>query len=466
MSMDTYEGSSEQGRCVMVATNISAPSPRDLPPLQLKANLPLQQVELDQMQTDERSQRSEELSVDKDTLRPRARAPSPWHSTLAPRHESNTRVSGLRHDVFNRIGPLKLDHQAISPGSSALRSRNAPNPRKGVSRARPSNGDPSTRHCAGISRLALRPRRSVLRSLQRVSSLQAGSFRAGNIGYSGGMSEPGVAPTVAVDHLKPRTDLAPVIIVVAASTASNVSSVAFATCCSEVGAGGEMGSGKDGSGDCVMDTSDSGAGGSASGITDIRDTGNSGYSGGVSGASVAPAAAVDHFNPRTDLAPVIIVVAASTASNVSSVALAASAGANNNDSGWGDFEKPLDMLLEEELGEQPLNSRSRRSSQPSRALQPPQKFERLLQVVNMSEDDWEPDLDSEEEPPSDDESRGRSDGAGSSMGSDSSENEEDWQAGGVVQGPLGDLTITGSLRMPDVDTTNRSLNPDLWIRIF
>ena len=87
-----------------------------------------------------------------------------------------------------------------------------------------------------------------------------------------------------------------------------MSSVAFATCCSEVGAGGETGSGKDGSGDCVMDTSDSGAGGSASGITDIRDTGNSSYSGGVSGANVAPAAAVDHFNPRTDLAPVIIVV--------------------------------------------------------------------------------------------------------------------------------------------------------------
>jgi len=71
----------------------------------------------------------------------------------------------------------------------------------------------------------------------------------------------------------------------------------------------------------------------------------------VSGASVAPAAAVDHFNPRTDLAPVITVarVKASTASNVSSVALAASAGANDNGSGWGDFEKPLDMLLEEEL---------------------------------------------------------------------------------------------------------------------
>jgi len=47
----------------------------------------------------------------------------------------------------------------------------------------------------------------------------------------------------------------------------------------------------------------------------------------------------------------------------------------------------------------------------------------------MSEDDWEPDSESEEEPPSDDESRGQSDGAGSSMGSDGSENEEDWQAG-------------------------------------
>jgi len=83
------------------------------------------------------------------------------------------------------------------------------------------------------------------------------------------------------------------------------------------------------------DTSDSGAGGSASGITHIRDTGNSGHGGGVSGASVA----VDHFNPRTDLAPVITVVKASTASNVSSVAFAASARTNDNGSGWGDFRK-------------------------------------------------------------------------------------------------------------------------------
>jgi len=90
------------------------------------------------------------------------------------------------------------------------------------------------------------------------------------------MSEPRVAPAAAGDHLNPRTDLAPVIIVVAASTASNVSSVAFAACCSEVGAGGETGSGEDGSSDCVMDTSDNSAGGSASGITHIRDTSNSG----------------------------------------------------------------------------------------------------------------------------------------------------------------------------------------------
>jgi len=34
---------------------------------------------------------------------------------------------------------------------------------------------------------------------------------------------------------------------------------------------------------------------------------------------------------------------------VSSVAFAASAGANDNSSGWGDFETPLDMLLAEEL---------------------------------------------------------------------------------------------------------------------
>ena len=88
---------------------------------------------------------------------------------------------------------------------------------------------------------------------------------------------------------------------------------------------------------------------SASCITHIRDTGNSGYSDGVSGASVAPAAAVDHFNPGTDLAPVITVVKASTTSNVSSVAVTASAEANDNGSGWDDFEKPFEMLLEEEL---------------------------------------------------------------------------------------------------------------------
>ena len=132
--MDAYDGSSEQSRFDIV--NSSALSSRDLLHLQLKAKLPLQQVEPDQMQTDERSQHSEELFLDKDILRPRARAPSPWHSTLVPRHESNARASGLRHDVFNRIGPLKLDHQAISPVSSALRSRNVPSPkRKRISRS-------------------------------------------------------------------------------------------------------------------------------------------------------------------------------------------------------------------------------------------------------------------------------------------------------------------------------------------
>jgi len=112
MSMDACDGSSDLRRCDIVTTNSSALSPRDLLPLQLKANLPLQQVELDQMKTNERSQHSEELSVDKDSLRPRARAPSPWHNTLVPRHESNTRVSGLRQDVSNRISPLKLDHRS------------------------------------------------------------------------------------------------------------------------------------------------------------------------------------------------------------------------------------------------------------------------------------------------------------------------------------------------------------------
>jgi len=66
MSIKAFEGSSEQSICDFVATNSSALSPRNFPPLQLKVNLPLQQVELHQMQTDERSQHSEELFVDKD----------------------------------------------------------------------------------------------------------------------------------------------------------------------------------------------------------------------------------------------------------------------------------------------------------------------------------------------------------------------------------------------------------------
>ena len=41
-----------------------------------------------------------------------------------------------------------------------------------------------------------------------------------------------------------------------------------------------------------------------------------------------------------------------------------------------------------------------------------------------------------------------------------------WWAGGIVQGPLGGLTITDSLLIPNVDTTIRNLNPDLWIRIL
>ena len=41
-------------------------------------------------------------------------------------------------------------------------------------------------------------------------------------------------------------------------------------------------------------------------------------------------------------------VATSTAPILSSFAFAASAGANDNSSGWGAFEKPLDILLEEE----------------------------------------------------------------------------------------------------------------------
>ena len=117
--------------------------------------------------------------------------------------------------------------------------------------------------------------------------------------------------------------------------------------CSGVGVGGETGSGEDGSEDRVMDTSDSSAGDGCSGIAHSRGTGNRGYSGGESEASVDPAATVDHLTPKIDLNPVIAVVAASTAS--SSVVFAASAGANDSSSGWSDLEKPLEMLLSEEL---------------------------------------------------------------------------------------------------------------------
>jgi len=51
--------------------------------------------------------------------------------------------------------------------------------------------------------------------------------------------------------------------------------------CSRVGVEGETGSGYDGRGDCVKNTSDSGAGGGGSGINHTRGTGNSGYSGGM-----------------------------------------------------------------------------------------------------------------------------------------------------------------------------------------
>jgi len=103
--------------------------------------------------------------------------------------------------------------------------------------------------------------------------------------------------------------------------------------CSGVGFGGETGSGEDGNGDCVMNTSDSGAGGGGSSFVHARGTDNSGCSGGESGASVTPAAAVDHFTHKADLNPVIAVVTASTAPNVSSLAFATSAEANDNGSG-------------------------------------------------------------------------------------------------------------------------------------
>jgi len=95
----TYEGSSEQSRCDVVATDSSVLSPLDLPPLQLKVNLPLIQVEFDQMQADKRSQHRQEFFVDKDTLCPRAHDPSPWHSTLvqsriAPNPSLKGHISG------------------------------------------------------------------------------------------------------------------------------------------------------------------------------------------------------------------------------------------------------------------------------------------------------------------------------------------------------------------------------------
>jgi len=78
--------------------------------------------------------------------------------------------------------------------------------------------------------------------------------------------------------------------------------------CNGVGVGGETGSGEHGSEDCVVDTSEKGAGGGASGngITHTRGNGKNGYRGGVSGASVAPAVAVDHLTPVIDFAPSLL----------------------------------------------------------------------------------------------------------------------------------------------------------------
>jgi len=89
----------------------------------------------------------------------------------------------------------------------------------------------------------------------------------------------------------------------------------------------------------LWNTSDSGVGGGGIAIAHTRGTGNSGYGGGVIGTSVAPAAAVDHIVSGIDVATVIAVVAASTAPNASSVAFAASAGANDKGSDWGGFKK-------------------------------------------------------------------------------------------------------------------------------
>ena len=69
----------------------------------------------------------------------------------------------------------------------------------------------------------------------------------------------------------------------------------------------------------------------------------------MSAAILAPTAVVDLFTLRTEFTLVIAVVAACTVPNVSSVAFAASARSNDNGSSCGDIEKPLDMLLEEEM---------------------------------------------------------------------------------------------------------------------
>jgi len=86
------------------------------------------------------------------------------------------------------------------------------------------------------------------------------------------------------------------------------------------------------SGIVLWNTSDSGVGGGDIAIAHTRGTSNSGYGGGVIGTSVAPAAAVDHIVSGIDVATVIAVVAASTDPNASSVAFAASAGANDKGS--------------------------------------------------------------------------------------------------------------------------------------
>ena len=129
---------------------------------------------------DENSSHSEEPWVDKNTLSSLARALSPRHSTLVPRHESSL-VRGPLASVRMSSTALGLPDSVIRPSSLAavplaLEMPRTPG-RACLALARAMVVQALDRELSSAT-IALKSCKSAFRSPQCVSSLQAGSCRA------------------------------------------------------------------------------------------------------------------------------------------------------------------------------------------------------------------------------------------------------------------------------------------------